>query len=141
MNSMKIIALCFLIFLSVNHSTFGQISFDNGLTFYTDSSKTNLCNGVFRKFYPGFKIRTMTNYLDGKLEGECIEYFINGQIKNQLNFKNSLLNGEIIEYYEETLVIKNRYIFVNGLKNGESFSYNTNGEVLERKIFVNDILQ
>lgn len=138
---MKITTFSLLLFITLNFSSFGQISFDNGVSFYTDSSKSTLCNGVFRKFYPGFKIRTVTNYVNGKLEGECIEYFANGQVKNQLNFKNGLLDGEIIEYYEETLVIKNRYIFVNGLKNGESISYNPNGEVLEKKLFVNDVLQ
>jgi len=138
---MKIITLFLLFFISTNFSTFGQISFDNGVSFYTDSSKSTLCNGVFRKFYPGFKIKTITNYVNGKLEGECIEYFVNGQIKNKLNFKDGLLDGEIVEYYEETMVIKSKYTFVNGLKNGESISYNSSGEVVEKKLFVNDVIQ
>lgn len=135
------IRILFLFFCFLNFSAYSQISFDNGVTFYTDSSKITLCNGKFRKFYPGFKIRTSTNYLNGKLDGECIEYYENGQVKILLNFKNGVLDGEEIEYYPETLLMKSKFVFTNGLKNGECFLYKENGDVLERKMYVNDVLQ
>ena len=133
----------FLLFLLpfLTFSAFSQITFDRGATFYTDSSKTTLCNGKFRKFYPGYKIKMSTNYLNGKLEGESTEHFENGQVKILLHFKNGLLDGEAIEYYPETLLMKSKFIFSNGLKNGECFLYKENGDVLERKVYTNDVLQ
>ncbi len=82
-----------------------------------------------------------TNYLNGKLDGESTEYFENGQVKILLHFKNGLLDGEATEYYPETLGMKSKFIFSNGLKNGEYFLYKENGDVLDRKVYINDVLQ
>lgn len=135
---MKVFVIFFFTCLSSLYG-FGQVSFDDGKTFYTDSSQTTLCNGKFRAFYPGFKLKSSTTYLDGKLHGELIEYYQDSKIKAKVNYVNGLLDGESIEYYPETNVIKSKFHFTNGLKNGECTTYNEQGEILEKKFFVNGI--
>ena len=78
---MKTSILLFLGILFSSYS-FSQVSFDNGETYYTDSSETVLCNGKFRKFYSGFNIKSSATYSNGKLHGEYVEHYTNGLIKN-----------------------------------------------------------
>lgn len=138
---MKTTTLLFLFICTFSNSAISQVTFDNGETYYVDSSETILCNGKFRKFYPGFKIKSSTNYSKGKLNGESIEYFENGQTKSIINYSNGIINGEATEFYPETLVIKSKFTFLNGMKNGEFITYKENGEVLEKRVYVNDVLQ
>lgn len=135
---MKVFVVFFFASLS-SFCTFGQVSFDGGKTFYTDSSQTTLCNGKFRAFYPGFKLKSSTTYVDGKLHGEFVEYYQDSKIKAKVNYVNGLLDGESVEFYPETNAMKSKFHFTNGLKNGECTTYNEQGEILEQKIFVNGI--
>lgn len=134
---MKVFNIFFFICLS--SYGFNQVSFDDGKTFYTDSSQTTLCNGKFRAFYPGFKLKSSTTYLDGKLHGELVEYYQDSKIKAKVNYVNGLLDGESVEYYPETNVMKSKFHFTSGLKNGVCTTYDEHGEILEEKIFVNGI--
>jgi antitoxin component YwqK of YwqJK toxin-antitoxin module len=138
---MKITTLLFFFMFILNSSLFSQISYDNGSTFYTDSSQTMLCNGKFRKFYPGLKIKSSTSFLKGKLDGESIEYFENGQVFTSLNYSNGLLEGEALEFYPETLVIKSKFHFSKGLKNGECITYDESGDIVEKLNFINGVIQ
>lgn len=139
---MKTNFLLVLLFLFVTQfSAFSQISFDNGHTFYTDSSQTRLCDGKFRAFYPGYKLKSSTTYSKGKLNGELIEYYEDGRIKAKVNYLNGLLNGESIEYYPDTNVLKSKFHFLNGLKNGECIIYTESGEIDKSYVYLNDVIQ
>lgn len=129
----------FLFACLLSFNSFAQVSFDNGKTYYTDSTETILCNGKFRAFYPGFKLKSSTSYLNGKLHGEMIEYYEDGKTKAKVSYLDGLLDGEAIEYYPETGVLKSKFHFTNGLKNGECITYNEQGEILEQKIFENGV--
>jgi len=131
----------FLLFISFCSISFSQLSFDNDNTFYTDSSQTVLCNGKFRKFYSGYKIRSSSTYLNGKLSGETVEYFIDGQVKMKINYLNGQFEGESLEYYPETSILKSKFFFSNGLKNGECFTYDEKGEVFQKWNFLNGVIQ
>ena len=135
---MKVSIVFFFTSLFIFNS-FGQVSFDDGKTFYTDSTETTLCNGKFRAFYPGFKLKSSTTYLNGKLNGESIEYYLDGNVKAKFNYLNGVLDGEAVEFYPVTNVMKSKFHFTNGLRNGDCISYNEQGEIVEQKIFVNGV--
>ena len=133
----------FLLFLGIffNSTLFSQVTFDNGETYYTDSTETVLCNGKFRKFYSGFNIKSSATYSNGKLHGEYVEHYTNGLIKSTMHYSNGLLNGEVVEYYPEINIMKTKFHYTNGLKNGECTTYDEVGEVILKQIYVNGVLQ
>ena len=131
----------FFFILSIEATVFSQVSFDDGKTYYTDSSQTRLCEGKFRAFYPGYKLKSSTTYAKGKLNGELIQYYEDGKIKAKVNYLNGLLEGEPIEYSPDTNVLKSKFHFSNGLKNGECTTYTETGEVDKTFIYLNDVVQ
>lgn len=136
---MKTATLCIFIFSF--SSSFSQISFDNGITFYTDSTETTLCTGKFRKFYPGYKIRSTATYEKGQLNGESIEYDKEGNITAKIYYLNGKLEGESLEYFPGTNVLKSKFNFSKGEKHGECISYSETGEILELTVFENGKLK
>ncbi len=138
---MKFIFSLSVVFCLLSTSLFSQVSFDDGNTFYTDSSQTTLCNGKFRTFYPGFKQKTSTNYVEGRLHGEFIEYYADGKVKAKFTYVNGQVDGEALEFYPETGIVKSRFNYSNGLKNGECVFYDEKGDITERKVFVKGVIQ
>ena len=136
---MKITTLC--LFICFYTSSFSQISFDNGVTFYTDSSETTLCTGKFRKFYPGYKLRSTATYEKGQLNGESIEYDKEGNITAKIYYLNGKLEGESIEYFPGTTVLKSRFNYSKGEKHGECCTYSETGEVVEKWVFEHGVLK
>jgi uncharacterized protein len=120
---------------------YGQVTFDGGNTYYVDSSQSILCNGKFRTFYPKFKLKTSTNYENGKMAGEFVEYFPDGKIKAQFNYKDNLIEGEAVEYYPEEGILKSKYHFLHGEKHGICIDYNEMGELIESKNYVNGVAE
>jgi antitoxin component YwqK of YwqJK toxin-antitoxin module len=131
-------AFIFVFFFSLSYS---QVTFDGGVTFYTDSSETTLCSGKFRKFYPGYKLRSTATYEKGQLNGESIEYDKEGNITAKIYYLNGKLEGESVEYYPATTILKSRFNYSKGEKHGECFTYNETGEVIDKRVFENGVLK
>ena len=127
---MKITILLFLGILFSSYSI-SQVTFDNGETYYTDSSETVLCNGKFRKFYPGYKIKSSASFIAGKLNGDFHEYFENGLTKISAHYKLGVLEGEFTEYYPELNEIKLKTHYLNGIKHGLETTYDEVGEEIK----------
>ena len=132
-----------LLFLGIlfNSYIFSQVSFDNGETYYTDSSETVLCNGKFRKFYSGYKIKSSASFKAGKLNGDFHEYFENGLTKISTHYKLGLLDGEYIEYYPEINEMKLKTHYVNGVKHGKETTYDEVGEEIKTVNYENGVLK
>ena len=131
-------AFIFVFFFSLSYS---QVTFDNGVTFYTDSSETTLCTGKFRKFYPGYKLRSTATYEKGQLNGESIEYDKEGNITAKIYYLNGKLEGESIEYFPGTTVLKSRFNYSKGEKHGECCTYSETGDVVEKWVFEHGVLK
>ncbi len=137
---MKTTIILFLGILFSSYS-FSQVSFDNGETYYTDSTETVLCNGKFRKFYTGYKIKSSASFKNGKLNGDFHEYFENGLTKIYAHYKMGLLEGEYTEYYPQINEMKLKTHYVDGIKHGLETTYDEVGEEIKTVNYVNGQLK
>lgn len=73
-------------------------------------------------------------YLNGKEEGEWLNYWENGRLKDKTTFKNGQLDGAWESYSPES-VLKLKGNYKNGYKVGEWTSYFNNGRLKEKQHF------
>jgi len=137
---MKTVLLLFF-GLFFNSILYSQVTFDDGETFYTDSTETVLCHGKYRKFYSGLILKSSENFVKGKLSNESHEFFENGLMKSNYSYKNGLLDGFSLEYFPGLDQIKSKIQYSKGLKNGEAISYDEIGEISETLMYVDGVLQ
>ena len=64
------------------------------------------------EYYSGGEISIKCNYINGKLEGECIDYRESGEISIKCNYINGKLEGECISYYKSGEV-EYKYYYIN----------------------------
>jgi antitoxin component YwqK of YwqJK toxin-antitoxin module len=78
------------------------------------------------------------SFKDGKISGEYVSYYENGQLSYKLNYVNGELHGEGVSYHENgrLFFIEN---YVNDKKHGEYVDYyeDVNGETFHRGNYVN----
>lgn len=65
----------------------------------------------------------------GKLEGERLVYYKNGQTAEKQNYKNGKLDGLALWYSERNIVLK-EFLYENGELHGISKFYNPKGELI-----------
>ncbi|SFZ94594.1 Antitoxin component YwqK of the YwqJK toxin-antitoxin module [Flaviramulus basaltis] len=76
------------------------------------------------------KLLTIEHYnANGRLTGERLVYYPNGQIAERQNYLDGKLNGLSAWYSESDIVLK-EYIYVNGELHGSSKFYNPKGELI-----------
>ena len=83
-----------------------------------DITKDTVYNGTI-KFYDTAtnKLVMVANYKSGVLDGERIDYYINGNPKLKLNYENGKDNGELIIFDSSGNVFK-KHNFYYGLRYG-----------------------
>ena len=93
-----------------------------------------ILNGERREYYVNGITKLVENYVDGNLHGECNLYYDNGNLHKKDFYNNSNLNGETrIYYYNGNIrVIKN---YINHELNGYCTEYFDNGVISEREFF------
>jgi len=120
--------------------------------------RDNLPYGIWRIYYPSGNLQSVANYDEGEvtgdfydyfdknprelmvqahydhdlLEGEYLEYWVNGAQKAKLHYKNGKLHGEAL-YYFSTGQLKTKGKYRNGEKKGKWLFYNKKGEVIGKK--------
>lgn len=92
-------------------------------------------DSIWMYYSPLGRLSSKENYLDGKLDGEKIVYYLpqtttdkSVRVSQKFNYKNDVLEGEQMEYFENGKV-REKYFMVNGNKHGEALVYNTKGVV------------
>jgi antitoxin component YwqK of YwqJK toxin-antitoxin module len=78
------------------------------------------------------------NYIDNIKQGECIEYYDNGNIKEKCNYKNNKLEGECTEYWENGNIYK-EYYYLNNLIEGEYKIYYDNCDIQRKYNYLNGL--
>ncbi len=79
--------------------------------------------------------KIQTSYKDGKLHGEYLNYYDNGQLYEVASYVNGKEHGEYLSYYDNgQLWYKTNYL--NGKREGETVTYGEIGELLGRENFV-----
>ena len=72
--------------------------------------------------------RIQKNYINGKFEGEWLEYHENGQLKIKRNYKDGKLEGESLWYHKnDQLESKGNY--KDNEKEGKWLHYRSNGKL------------
>lgn len=67
-------------------------------------------------------------YVNGKLDGEVIDYWDNGKPFSIINYKNDVQDGESISYYRNGKVSKVGH-WKNGVNHGSLVGYFRNGKI------------
>lgn len=123
--------------------------------------KNNRKDGLWKKYWPGGKLRNEINYVMGKPTGEYKLFYENGKLeehgfwvnsKNTGDFKRFYQNGNpqqvftfsdngkrngLQKYYHENGKLALEVNIVNGNESGVSKRYNQEGVLIEEKVFEN----
>ncbi|RSK40546.1 toxin-antitoxin system YwqK family antitoxin [Mangrovimonas spongiae] len=86
--------------------------------------------GIWKYFHNNSnQVMTIENYNnDGKLEGESIVYYLNGQIAEKSHFKDGKLHGQSLWYDEDGTLIK-EYNYINDELYGKANFYGPEGKL------------
>ena len=58
------------------------------------------CNhGVEKAYWENGNLKSELRYVDGKLNGECVWYFTNGQKSLQAIYKDDVLEGHLMRWH------------------------------------------
>lgn len=83
-------------------------------------------------------VMTVEYYNDnGKLEGERLVYYPNGQMAEQANYVNGMLEGTSKVFSNKGVLIKD-FLYHEGKLNGMSKYYNGDGQLLAEGVYRND---
>lgn len=92
--------------------------------------KDSLRQGVWRKFYPGGKLRAEVVYKNSKKQGIEIQWHNNlsNCVKQEAYYSNGILDGPITTYGKNCKkeLIEN---YKNGVKEGYELAYHSNGNI------------
>ncbi len=82
-------------------------------------------------YYPkkASTVMTRENYINGKLDGKKITYYLHGQITEETNFTNGLKEGENIFYSPEGVLLK-KMTYKKDKLVGEAFHYDAGGALM-----------
>ena len=93
--------------------------------------------GTAYAYFPdGKTVFTKSDFVDGKQQGEYIEYFQNGNVNYKYSFKNGIEDGEWIWNNEAGQLLKKEN-YKDGQLNGEWITYYDNGQIRVKGQFEN----
>jgi antitoxin component YwqK of YwqJK toxin-antitoxin module len=106
-----------------------------------ESYVNGLLNGTQTVYYvpedPSSKVMLVaktSQYTNGKLNGEVIEYYQNGVIKSKANFVNGVKTGvAIVNHPNGVPMMKERY--KNGVQHGWQTTHDQNGKEIGKKYY------
>src|SRR5690606_1689367 len=106
--------------------------YENGKLRVVSNFKNGEVDGESKGYYENGKLRVVSNFKNGKLEGQIKIYYESGQLKDILNYKNGLMEGEYKGYYESGSV-KVVESYVNDEVDGKTRYYYENGKEDNRR--------
>lgn len=90
-------------------------------------------NGMWVEYYPEGNIKTISNYVDGKLALAKLEFSDRGQITKQTEYLNDQLHGTFIEYKNGRILQERNYS--EGQLHGEFKKYTDRGKLQQSGSF------
>ena len=104
----------------------------------TGRIQKNYINGKFEgewlEYYDNGQLKIKRNYKDGILEGESLWYHKNGQLESKGNFKDDEKEGEWLHYRRDGKLWR-KYYYKEGKKDGKWTWYDTFGNVVKTEIY------
>ena len=104
----------------------------------TGRIQKNYINGKFEgewlEYHENGQLKIKRNYKDGKLEGQSLWYHKNGQLESKGNFKDDEKEGEWLHYRRDGKLWR-KYYYKKGKKDGKWTWYDTYGNVVKTEIY------
>lgn len=91
--------------------------------------------GNWVEYYPNAIIKSITPYVDGKIEGLRVEFGNSGQLEKSMEYHNGLLNGDYKELRYSS--VKEERYYENGKLEGTVKIYYDNGKIMEEGLYKN----
>ena len=110
----------------------------NILSIMIKESKVKIpLNGEYIDYWENEILKSKANYVDGKLQGEYIEYYntIANDVNIRKNYEDGKLQGEYIEYWTNEN-LKSKANYVDGKLQGTRSFYYDNGCIKEEVNFL-----
>ena len=104
----------------------------------TGRIQNNYMNGKFEgewiEYHENGQLKIKRNYKDGKLEGKSLWYHKNGQLESKGNFKDDEKEGEWLHYRSNGKLWR-KYYYKDGKKDGRWTWYDTYGNVVRTELY------
>ena len=110
--------------------------YSNSQVFVKGMLEKDLKTGVWTKYHPNGKVGVIEEYIDGKLNGQVIEYFDDGALAAEKEYKNGLRNGIWKQYYYK-IWIDGKY--KNDKKDSIWSYYDTIGNLTAKGSYLDDL--
>lgn len=91
--------------------------------------KNGVREGNWVNYHPNGMVKSITPYVDGKIEGMQVEISTSGQVEKQIMFHNNLPHGLYKEY--KYTVLKEERTYANGKLEGLAKLYYDDGKIME----------
>ena len=85
-------------------------------------------DGEWISYWDNGQLMSQQNYKDGLKDGEHLDYFENGKLRLKVNWKDGRWEGEWREYWDNGVLMYFRN-YKDGTLDGEWLSYNYNGQL------------
>jgi len=95
-------------------------------------------NGDHIRYFLNGDTAFIETYSDSLLEGEQISYYENDSVMDKSNYRKGKLQGPKTSFYSDG-TLKSRVNFIDGKEEGESTGYHPNGKISYRKTFRNGL--
>lgn len=104
-----------------------KVYYNTGSLRYEVETFNGKWNGLYKEYYQNGKLMKELTYLDGIKNGICKIYLLSG-CYSILNFVNGYIEGECLDYNSEGQIIR-RSNHKKGIKHGSFIEYDTVGKV------------
>jgi antitoxin component YwqK of YwqJK toxin-antitoxin module len=95
-----------------------------------------LKTGWWEEYYKGGELMSRKQYDAGRQHGECLNYYLNGNVRAAGKLLNGKMSGEW-RFFRESGALWQIGNFVEDIKNGPWIIYQKNGEIYDEGQFVN----
>lgn len=112
----------------------------NGILQERGQVLNGLKTGIWTVYHPDARIKSISSYAGGKLNGLYMEMNNRGQVELEAGYKNGNLDGSYIKYKSGSRKLEERN-YVNGKLNGLFRKYNERKNTISQEINYKDGLQ
>lgn len=124
--------LIILTFISCRKENYVTEFYPNGnIKLKVQIDKDSIQNGTYEEFYENGKLKSKTNYVNGKISDSLINFYENGNIKENGIVKNNSQNGWWYYYRPNgKLKEKTEWLLINdSLHKNQSIYFDQNGKI------------
>lgn len=92
-------------------------------------------DGAKKSYWDNGKLKSVLHYRDGKLNGECVWYYANGNLQMQADFCDDLKNGHSLRWYENGCIAEDCW-YKKGVLDSIYRSYSVKGILALEEYYV-----